>query len=124
MNKLFGEKKQKTASVGPEHEPMESMFREHPGFEAAQPTEEHNFQKALDPIANSGTRKGLGWYRKMKSAAGRASKSIRSGVASLKQRLGFGLGPIDKRDNEPHVGELPKKFDDGMNPSWHHPTRR
>jgi hypothetical protein len=124
MNKLFGEKKQKTASVGPEHEPMESLFREHPGFDAAQPTEEHNFQKALDPIANSGTRKGLGWFRKMKSAAGRASKSIRSGVASLKQRLGFGNGPVDRHDEVPRVGELPKKFDDGMNPSWHHPTRR
>ena len=124
MNKLFGEKKQKTASVGPEHESMKSLFHEPPGFEAAQPTEEHNFQSALDPIANSGTRKGLGWFRKMKSAAGRASKSIRSGVASLKQRLGFGNGPVDRHDEVPRVGELPKKFDDGMNPSWHHPTRR
>jgi hypothetical protein len=124
MNKLFGEKKQKTPSVGPEHESMESMFREHPGFEAARPTEEHNFQKALDPIADSGTRKGLGWFRKMKSAAGRASTSIRRGVASLKQRLGFGNGPVERDENVPRVGELPKKFDDGMNPSWHHPTRR
>lgn len=72
-----------------------------------------DYRAPLDRLEGKGTRKGLSWLQRMKGKASRAMQAIPRGFASLKQRLGLGLGPVDPDHNTPHVGELPRKFDDG-----------
>jgi hypothetical protein len=73
-----------------------------------------DYKTPLDRMAGKGSRKGLNWFRKLKGAAGRAMKAIPRGYASLKQRFGLGLGPVDEEDHKPHVGEISRGFNDGM----------
>lgn len=73
-----------------------------------------DYKTPLDRLDGHGSRKGLSWFNKLKGAAGRAMRAIPRGFASLKQRFGLGLGPVDEEDHKPHVGELSRRFDDGI----------
>lgn len=66
--------------------------------------------KGLDLLVKRSPHKGLGWYRSMKRATGRASRFLRGGVDSLMQRLGASPRMTPSPHDERHVGELEHKF--------------
>jgi hypothetical protein len=100
----------------PAPEPEVPKPEVNPGFVAAR-HDAVDPEKGLDLLVKRSPHKGLGWYRSMKRAAGSASRFLRGGMDSLRQRLGASPRMTALPQEERHVGELHQRFEDGMDPN-------